>query len=192
MAEKNTWNKTNQWSEELDLLHSIVQKKPLALTHKWGGDVYTYRGKNLIGLAGFKNYFCIWFFNGVFLKDEAGVLVNAQESVTKAMRQWRFERKEDVDEKLVLRYLQESMENQEKGLVLKPKKKVVEPSSFFTDYLKADKELKKAFDALTLGKQKEYIEYIDTAKQEKTKLLRFDKSKPLIQEGIGLNDKYKK
>lgn len=191
MAEKNTWNKTNQWSEELDRLHSIVQKLPLELTTKWGGDVYTYKGKNLIGLAGFKNYFVIWFFNGVFLKDEKKVLVNAQEGVTKALRQWRFEKMEEINEKLIVNYIKEAMINQEAGLILKPKKKVVVPSTFFKELLSTDVTFKKAFDNLTPGKQKEYIEFIDTAKQEKTKFSRFEKIKPMILDGKGLNDKYK-
>ncbi|WP_236458895.1 MULTISPECIES: YdeI/OmpD-associated family protein [Flavobacterium] len=35
------------------------------------------------------------------------------------------------------------------------------------------------------------MEYIETAKQEKTKLSRLEKIKPMIMKNIGLNDKYK-
>lgn len=45
---------------------------------------------------------------------------------------------------------------------------------------------------LTKGKQREYNEYIEQAKQEKTKASRIEKIKPLILENKGLNDKYKK
>ena len=60
---KNPWNKTNQWAEELDTLHAIIRKTPLVETTKWGGPVYTYNGKNIVGIGGFKSYFGIWFFN---------------------------------------------------------------------------------------------------------------------------------
>jgi uncharacterized protein YdeI (YjbR/CyaY-like superfamily) len=56
---------------------------------------------------------------------------------------------------------------------------------------KNDKTLKTAFEKLTPGKQKEYIVYINEAKREATKLKRLEKIKPMILDGIGLNDKYK-
>ncbi|MFN3801417.1 DUF1801 domain-containing protein [Belliella pelovolcani] len=62
--------KEHNWQEEIDLLKSIVeQKTKLEHTIKWGGDVYTHEGRNIIGISGFKNYFGIWFFNGVFIND---------------------------------------------------------------------------------------------------------------------------
>ena len=40
-------------------------------------------------------------------------------------------------------------------------------------------------------KQREYLEYIDTAKREETKIARMEKIKPMVISGIGINDKYK-
>ena len=74
MEEKYTWDKVNQWAEELGVLRTIIHKTELVATTKWGGEVYTLNNKNVIGIGGFKNFFTIWFFNGVFLKDEAKVL----------------------------------------------------------------------------------------------------------------------
>ncbi|MDT0687112.1 DUF1801 domain-containing protein [Autumnicola psychrophila] len=36
---------------------------------KWGAPVYTLEGKNVIGLAAFKNHCAMWFFNGASLKE---------------------------------------------------------------------------------------------------------------------------
>ena len=44
---------------------------------------------------------------------------------------------------------------------------------------------------LTPGKQREYAEYIQTAKQDATKQTRLEKITPMILKGVGLNDKYK-
>lgn len=55
-----------------------------------GVRLYILNGKNVIGLGAFKNHFAIWFFNGVFLKDEKQLLTNAQEGKTKALRQMHF------------------------------------------------------------------------------------------------------
>ena len=56
---KNPWNKTNQWENELEQLHAIICKTPLVETTKWGGPVYTYNNKNVVGIGGFKSYFGI-------------------------------------------------------------------------------------------------------------------------------------
>jgi uncharacterized protein YdeI (YjbR/CyaY-like superfamily) len=159
---------------------------------KWGGEVYTLNNKNVIGIGGFKNYFALWFFNGVFLKDEAKVLVNANEGVTKALRQWRFTSTAELDEKLILRYLNEAIANEKAGLSIKPEKKEAMQCDFFQAALDKNTALKSALEKLTPFKQKEYWEYMDTAKQEKTKVTRLEKITPMILEGKGFNDKYRK
>lgn len=57
--------------------------------------------------------------------------------------------------------------------------------------LKNDKNANKSFKKLSPYNQKEYAEYISTAKQEKTKISRLAKILPMIKKGKGLNDKYK-
>ena len=191
MAEKKTWNKTNQWVEEIELLKSIVNKTPLVETTKWGGIVYTYDDKNVLGLGGFKNYFTIWFFKGVFLKDEANLLVNANEENTKSLRQWRFTSKDDVNEKMILQYIYQAIEVEKAGLEIKPQKKETVIPLLLQQEMDANTGLHENFLLLTPFKQREYCEYIDTAKREETKLSRLEKIKPMILQGIGLNDKYR-
>ncbi|WP_264522197.1 YdeI/OmpD-associated family protein [Flavobacterium sp. N1994] len=189
--EKHTWDKVNQWGEELALLRNIIHKTELVETNKWGGEIYTINNKNVMGIGGFKNYFTIWFMNGVFLKDEAKVLVNANEGVTKGLRQWRFTSAKEVNEKLVLHYIHEAIANEKAGLSIKPEKKEAMQCEFFEIELKKDKALQLAFEKFSPYKQKEFWEYMATAKQEKTKVSRFEKIKPLIMEYRGLNDKYR-
>jgi len=60
----------------------------------------TYNGKGMWSInGGFKNYFTIWFYNGVFLKDKYKLLVTASEGKTKSLRQWRFTSMDEIDEK---------------------------------------------------------------------------------------------
>lgn len=189
--EKNSWNKTNQWKEELELLHKIISKSELIETKKWGGSVFTFKNRNIIGIGGFKSYFGIWFFNGVFLKDENNLLINAQEGTTKSQRQMRFKSIEAINEKIILNYIKEAIAIEEKKLSLKPQKKAT-PFSLHLDLeLKNNSNLKNAFSAFSPYKQREFIEYIESAKQEKTKMSRLEKIKPMIMENIGLNDKYR-
>ena len=64
-----------------------------------------------------KNYFTLWFFNCGFLKDEGGFLVNAPEGATKSLRQWRLTSKEELNEKLILEYIYEAIENEKNGKI---------------------------------------------------------------------------
>ena len=183
-----------QFKDEIIHLRKIINTTELVETLKWGAPAYTLDGKNVIGLAAFKNHFGIWFFNGVFLKDEQRLLVNAQENKTKALRQMRFTSKKNIDDTTVLLYINEAIENQRKGLVMKPKrniKAVIIPRDLDEELVK-NNILKDAFSGLTPGKQREYCEYIASAKREDTKRIRLEKIKPMIMDGIGLNDKYKK
>lgn len=183
---------TENWTRELEIVASLLAKAPLDKSIKWGAEVFTYNGKNVVSYGGFKNYFTIWFYNGVFLKDKYKVLINAQEMKTKSLRQWRFTSKEEIDEKKILEYINEAIEIEKKGLKIKPEKfQPVPPSQLLVDAFNTDKNLKIAFEKLTPGKQKEYIVYLNEAKQEATKRNRLEKIKPMIVQGIGLNDRYK-
>jgi uncharacterized protein YdeI (YjbR/CyaY-like superfamily) len=192
MEDKKTWNRNKEWEDELEIIKNILDKTELTETTKWGGIVYTINNKNVLGIGGFKNYFTIWFWNGVFLKDELKVLINANEGVTKGLRQWRFTSRSEINEKQILIYVNEAIENEKLGKSIKPERKEVIVSDFFKNELASDKALAAAFDNFSPYRQKEFLEYIDTAKQEKTKIDRMQKIKPMILENIGLNDKYRK
>lgn len=187
------WDRPDHWPEEIELLKSIAAKAPLEETVKWGGPTFTYNGKNILGIGGFKNYVTIWFYNGVFLKDAQKVLVNAQEGVTKSLRQWRFADKTEIVkyEKEILKYISEAIEVEKAGLHIKPEKKQLVIPEIFQNLLDSDKEFADAFAKLTPGKQREYADHVSEAKQDKTKLTRLEKIMPMVKSGVGINDKYK-
>ena len=60
---------------------------------------------------------------GTSLKYQKKVLTNAQEGKTKAMRQWRFSSETEMDEKLILEYIEEAIQNQKDGKIVKADKK---------------------------------------------------------------------
>ncbi len=186
-------NKEEIWKEELLKLHSILSKAPLEVKIKWGAPVFTYNNKNVVSYGGFKNYFALWFFNGVFLKDPKEVLLNAQEGKTKSLRQWRFEKIDDLNEQQILDYVLEAIEVEKKGLKVESvRNEAVVPCVLLQEVLDKDQNLEAAFSVLTPGKKKEYILYLNEAKQMATKVRRLEKIKPMILEGKGLNDSYKK
>ncbi|AUP80733.1 YdeI/OmpD-associated family protein [Flavivirga eckloniae] len=181
------------YSEALNLLRDIINTTECVETIKWSAPVYTINNKNILGLGAFKNHFGIWFFNGVFLKDEHNLLLNAQENKTKALRQMRFESINEIDKNIVLSYVKEAIENQKLGKETKPdrsKKEMVIPKEL-KDLFAKNKDLKNSFELLTPYKQREYCEYINSAKREATRHTRLEKITPMILQNIGLNDKYK-
>ena len=188
------WTKYNgNWVEANEKIQQVVNETELVKEFKWGGDVYTYNKKNVLAFSGFKNHFALWFYNGVLLKDSYHVLVNANEEKTKALRQWRFNSADEIDVVKVREYVLEAIQLVKDGKEIKPEKpQPKEIKGLLKDILNQEDTLFNSFKALIMSKQKEYIEYIEEAKQEKTKLARIEKIKPMILQGKGLNDKYRK
>ncbi len=182
-----------KFSKALETLRRLMLETEMTETLKWGIPTYTVNGKNVCGIGAFKNHFGIWFFNGVFLKDEHRLLRNAQKGKTRAMRQMIFESEREIKEDLVKLYIREAIDNQKAGLVVKPrptKKSVDIPEELKTTF-QLNPVAAKEFKSLAPYKQREYSEYISSAKREATRKSRLEKIIPMIENGIGLNDKYK-
>lgn len=187
------FEKEGPFREGLAILREIVLKTTLEETLKWGSPVYTHNNQNVLGVIAFKQHFGLWFFNGVFLSDPLGVLENAQEGKTKALLHWKFTSAKEIDPRAVHAYVAEAIENAGKGLKLDPSpRKTLALPGVLKAALKADPGLEEAFSALAPYKQKDFAEYIGTAKREATREQRMAKILPMIREGIGLNDKYRK
>ena len=186
--------KEHHFKEGIEILRALALKANAEETFKWQAPVYGINGKNVFWIARFKNHFGVGFFNGVFLGDPKNVLINVQKEKTMAMRHWHFKSIEEIDQKGVLDYILESLENQRKGLVLAPAKKK-KNKAVIPELLKAalnkNSKANSSFEKLSPYKKVEYAEYIETAKQEKTKLSRLEKIMPMIAEGKGLNDMYR-
>ena len=186
-------DKKEKWKQELHFLRSIFSELPLEETLKWGAPTYVFNGKNVVGMAAFKNYFGLWFFQGALLKDKHKVFINAQEGKTKAMLQWRFNSLEEVKPALIKEYVLESIENFKNGNEIKPQRnnKDLEIPKELQTVLNTDNDLDTAFNKFTISKQREYANYIIEAKREATKQKRLEKIIPMILSGLGLHDKYK-
>lgn len=187
------WKKfEQQWTDAIHKTKEIIQQLPLTRTLKWGGEVYTFQGKNVVSYGGFKNHFAIWFYNGVFLEDREQLLSSGTAGKTKALRQWRFMSAEEMDARKIKRYLEEAIQTVLNQKELKPEKgKTLLLEGVLQEALAKDEPFATAFYKLTPGRQREYGAFIDEAKQEKTKLARLEKIRPLVCAGKGLHDKYK-
>ncbi|MDX1507984.1 MAG: YdeI/OmpD-associated family protein [Woeseiaceae bacterium] len=180
------------WRDEIGRLRKILLSTPLDETVKWGGPCYTYKGKNVVGLGAFKSYFGLWFYQGALLDDDAGVLINAQQGKTRALRQWRMTAAGDIQPAIIKRYVNQAIALVESGKEMAPERgrPVVVPADL-RNAMRRHKGATAAFRSLRKGLQREYADYVASAKREDTRQRRIDKILPMIAAGKGLNDKYR-
>lgn len=181
-----------EWSPVIKELRTIALSTGLTEAIKWGAPAYLYESKIVLGIGAFKSYVGLWFHQGALLKDASHQLMNAQEGKTKALRQWRFADVKDIDAALVKQYMEESIAHFKMGKEIKPQKNkpLILPVEL-TNAMQTNISLANQFKSLTLSKQREYAEYITEAKRAETKLNRLQKIIPMIEKGMGLNDRYK-
>jgi uncharacterized protein YdeI (YjbR/CyaY-like superfamily) len=130
------------------------------------------------------------FFKGALLNDPDGILIQQTENV-QAARQIRFtDAKQVTKQAAVLKtYIQEAIRIEKAGLKVELKT----PAEFtmadeFRAKLDNDRNLEKAFEALTPGRQRAYLLHFSSAKQAKTREARVEKAIPQILDGKGLDD----
>ncbi len=184
------FHKPGAWQAEYEKLRLIALECGLDEELKWGCPCYTSEKANIVLIHGFKEYCAFLFFKGALLKDPKGLLVQQTENVQSA-RQIRFTSlREIVKLKPVLKaYIKEAIALEKAGLKvnLKPTSEFKVPAEF-KNRLAEDAGLKKAFSALTPGRQRGYLLYFSAAKQSKTREARIEKYIPQILKGRGLND----
>jgi uncharacterized protein YdeI (YjbR/CyaY-like superfamily) len=183
-------SKQKNWKDEFEKLRTIILGAELTEELKWGTPCYTFQNRNVVLMHGFKEYCALLFFKGALLKDPDGILIRQTQNVQSA-RQIRFTSvREIVKLKTTLKaYLKEAVEVEKAGLKVnfKDTSEFTVPEEF---QRKLDKSatLKKAFRALTPGRQRAYLLYFSTPKQSKTRESRIEKSTPQILAGKGLDD----
>ncbi|MEM7433203.1 MAG: DUF1801 domain-containing protein [Pseudomonadota bacterium] len=180
------------WQTELRELRKVLLSTPLEETIKWGMPCYTYQGTNLVGMSGFKSYFGLWFHQGALLADDAKVLINAQQGKTRALRQWRMTSKHDIQRAVIKRYVKESIANTEDGQKIAARKPTpLDVPDQLSKAMRRQKGAMAAFRDLRPSQQREYADYVRSAKRDDTKQRRIEKIVPMILAGKGLNDRYR-
>lgn len=184
------FSEAKKWQKELKKLRTIVLDCHLTEDLKWGQPCYTFQGKNIVVIHGFKEYCALLFFKGALLKDGKGILIQQTENV-QAARQIRFTSVGEIVqlEPILKAYIDQAIEVEKVGLKVKLKKTsdFIIPEEFQN---KSDENpaLKTAFAALTPGRQRAYILYFSAPKQSKTRESRVEKYMRQILNGKGLND----
>lgn len=186
------FTKASKWQDEIEKLRDIALDCGLVEELKWGCPCYSYNGNNIVLIHMFKDYCAYLFFKGALLQDAKGILIQQTKNV-QVPRQIRFTGlQEIVKMKATLKaYIFEAIEVEKAGLKVELKKttEFTMPDEF-KNKLAKDATLKKAFNALTPGRQRGYLLYFSSAKQAKTREARIEKYIPYILKGKGVDDDY--
>ena len=184
------FTKAKTWKEEIEKLREIVLDCHLSEELKWGCPCYTFEKNNIVLIHVFKEYCALLFFKGVLLKDPKKLLIQQTKNV-QVGRQMRFTNIKEITKlkATIKAYVYEAIEVEEAGLKVELKKTAeFEMPEEFKTRLDKNAALKKAFYALTPGRQRGYLLHFSSAKQAKTRESRVEKYIPQILEGKGIDD----
>jgi uncharacterized protein YdeI (YjbR/CyaY-like superfamily) len=132
------------------------------------------------------SYFALGFFQGALLKDPKKVLV--QLGQVHAGRVMTFTSAKDITAKAatIKAYVRAAIAVEKAGLRMERKKTSDFPvPEELTERFRRDPGFKRAFDALTPGRQRSYLYRFAAAKQSATRAARIEKALPAIFEGRG-------
>ena len=153
---------------------------------KWGKPTYTVDGRNVVIMQGFKEYFALGFFQGALLRDPKHMLV--QLGHTHAARVMKFTSAKEITAKAatIKAYVRKAIAVEKAGLRLKPKTTSEYPiPEELREQFRRNPRFKRAFDALTPGRQRGYRYHFAAAKQSETRMARIERAMPAIFEGRG-------
>ena len=175
-----------RWKTEIAAMRRVLAGVPMKEECKWGKPTYTVDGKNVVIMQGFKEYFALGFFKGALLKDPKKVLV--QLGQVHAARVMKFTSATEINAKAatIKAYVREAVAVEKAGLRMKPKKTADYPvPEELSERFRTDPRFKRAFEALTPGRQRSYLYHFAAAKQSATRMARIEKAMPAIFEGRG-------
>src|SRR5436853_2171611 len=173
-----------RWKAEIAAMRRVLAAFAMTEECKWGAPTYTVDGKNIVIMQGFKEYFALGFFQGALLKDSKTLLV--QLGQVQAGRVMKFASAKDITAKAatIKAYVREAIAVEKAGLRMERKKTSDFPvPDELTAQFRKDARFKRAFAALTPGRQRSYLYHFGAAKQSATRVERIEKAMPAIFEG---------
>lgn len=183
-------NGLKKWKQEAQLLREILLTTELEEEFKWSRPCYTYNGKNIVGIATLKEHCALNIFNGASLTDPNGILIIPGEH-TQSGRWMKFDTVANINKhtKLIKSFIKEAIELEVNGVkLIKTKPAALALPIELETIFKKDAQLKKAFNALTPGRQRAYLIYFSGTKNAQTIINRIEKYTPKILCGKGFND----
>src|SRR2546430_4898184 len=155
-----------RWEAEIAAMRRVLAGFAMKEECKWGKPTCTVDGKNVVIMQGFKEYFGLGFFQGALLKDPKKVLV--QLGQVHAGRVMKFTSAKDIKAKAatIKAYVREAIAVEKAGLRMKQTRTSDLPvPEELSEQVRRDPRFKHAFEALTPGRQRGYLNHFAAAKR---------------------------
>ena len=174
-----------RWEAEIAEMRRLLAGLAMKEERKWGQPTYTVDGKNIVMIQGFKESFGLGFFQGALLKDRKKLLV--QLGQVHAGRVMKFTGEEEIKKKAatIKAYVREAMAAEKAGKKVDTTPREMPMPEELTAAFRKNVRLKRAFEALTPGRQRGYLFHFNGAKQSATRTARIEKAMPAIFAGRG-------
>lgn len=181
-----------RWEAEIAEMQRVLASFALTEECKWGKPTYTLDGKNVVILQGFKEYFALGFFQGALLKDPKNLLV--QLGQTQAGRVMKFTSVREIAARAttIKAYVRQAIAVERAGLRVENKPRELAVPEELKEKFHKEPRLKKAFAALTPGRQRSYLYHFAKAKQPATRVARIEEAIPGILAGKGFLERPKR
>jgi uncharacterized protein YdeI (YjbR/CyaY-like superfamily) len=172
-----------RWRAEIAELQAILSGFELVEERKWGKPCFTVDGTNVVIIQGFKEYCALGFFQGALLKDPKKLLV--QLGQVQAARVMKFTSAKEIATKAatIKAYLREAVAAAKAGMKVETKPRELPLPEELKAKFRKDPKFKRAFEALTPGRQRGYLFHFTGAKQSATRTARIEKAMAAIFEG---------
>lgn len=177
------------WNDEVVLLRKILQSTKLNEDFKWGYPCYTHNESNVVIIQPFKSYLGLMFFKGTLLKDTKKLLI-ANGPNSQYTKRFEFSSVAEIKKlnAMIKAYVKEAISLEDAGAKVEVKKEAIALPSELKKIFVKNAKLKKAFQALTPGRQRAYLFFFTSAKQAATRAARIEKWAPKILQGKGMHD----
>lgn len=165
---------------------------------KWSSPHFDYNGGPMCHMAAFKEHAAFGFWKGAMMDNTDGVLEITERQAMGHLG--RLTSLKDLPKDAVLKkYIKAAMKLNDEGVKMpaakKPtqkQKEALETPDYLAKALKKNKVAERVFNEFSYSGRKEYIEWLEEAKTEATRLKRMEQAIEWIAEGKSRHWKYKK
>jgi len=180
----------------LEHLRNLVHRADARIEEKikWSMPFFDFKG-TVCHMAAFKNHCVFGFWKASLMEDDFKIFKERNEAMGWLGKIKSF--KDLPSDEVLIAYIQQAIELNEKGIKLPAKKKNKEIKEFvvpeyFLEALKQDPEAMATFQNFSISNKKEYVFWLKEAKTEATRLKRLETSIDWLAEGKTRMWKYKK
>jgi uncharacterized protein YdeI (YjbR/CyaY-like superfamily) len=186
--------KVHRFRPVLEALRELARASGLDEQVKWGSPCYTLGGKNVLMLGAFVEHCRLSFFKGAALASVSGADGEALVSPGPSSRFARYLSFGSVDEvnarrALVARLIEQAVALERAGVRVTPTGPREPMPLELEQRLAAEPALRRAFDALTPGRQRSHVLHVSGAKESETRARRAERCAPDILAGRGFRER---